>query len=191
MGCHVRSYRETGTEGFGSHPCGGLFASHHIGTTDKLNMELKKRNYEILGFVFIPAGLILQYVFNLNSFALLLIILGMICFVVDFFFEEKKDSEKELKEEIEKLRDEIKYRENDLPKRSDDELYGQAREEILRAGKASTSYLQRKLHVGYAQAARLMDMLEGRGVIGAPDGLRPRDVIIDKSKEQNATGQNK
>ena len=65
----------------------------------------------------------------------------------------------------------------------DDDLYEQAREEIIHAGKASTSYLQRKLRIGYARAARLMDMLEERGVIGAPDGSRPRDVITDKPNE--------
>ena len=42
---------------------------------------------------------------------------------------------------------------------------------------ASTSYLQRKLGIGYARAARLMDLLEERGVIGAADGAKPRGVI--------------
>ena len=59
----------------------------------------------------------------------------------------------------------------------DDELYEDARQIIIEAGKASTSYLQRKLKVGYARAARLMDMLEERGVIGAADGAKPREVI--------------
>ncbi len=59
----------------------------------------------------------------------------------------------------------------------DDELYEEARQIIMEAGKASTSYLQRKLKVGYARAARLMDMLEERGVIGAADGAKPRDVL--------------
>ena len=71
--------------------------------------------------------------------------------------------------------------ENDLG--DDDDLYEQAREEIIHAGKASTSYLQRKLRIGYARAARLMDMLEERGVIGAADGSRARDVITDKPDE--------
>jgi S-DNA-T family DNA segregation ATPase FtsK/SpoIIIE len=65
----------------------------------------------------------------------------------------------------------------------DDDLYEQAREEIIHAGKASTSYLQRKLRIGYARAARLMDMMEERGVIGAADGSRARDVIADKPDE--------
>ncbi|MFA6536679.1 MAG: DNA translocase FtsK 4TM domain-containing protein [Candidatus Paceibacterota bacterium] len=65
----------------------------------------------------------------------------------------------------------------------DDELYEQAREEVLHAGKASTSYIQRKLRVGYARAARLMDILEERGVIGPADGAKPREVLIGKSEE--------
>jgi len=59
----------------------------------------------------------------------------------------------------------------------DDELYNQAKEEVLKAGKASTSYIQRKLRVGYARAARLVDLLEQRGVIGPGDGAKPREVI--------------
>lgn len=58
-----------------------------------------------------------------------------------------------------------------------DELYGDAKRTVIEAGKASTSYLQRKLGVGYARAARLMDMLEERGVIGPADGAKPRDIV--------------
>ncbi len=59
----------------------------------------------------------------------------------------------------------------------EDDLYSSAKQTIMEAGKASTSYLQRKLGIGYARAARLMDMLEERGVIGAADGARPREVL--------------
>ncbi len=59
----------------------------------------------------------------------------------------------------------------------DDELYPEAKKTVIEAGKASTSYLQRKLGVGYARAARLMDILEERGVIGPADGAKPRDVV--------------
>jgi S-DNA-T family DNA segregation ATPase FtsK/SpoIIIE len=62
----------------------------------------------------------------------------------------------------------------------DDELYEQAKEEVINAGKASTSYIQRKLRVGYARAARLMDILEQRGVIGPGDGAKPREILIGK-----------
>lgn len=59
----------------------------------------------------------------------------------------------------------------------DDGLYEQAREIVLEAGKASTSYIQRKLRVGYSRAARLIDLLEKRGVVGPADGSKPREVI--------------
>jgi S-DNA-T family DNA segregation ATPase FtsK/SpoIIIE len=59
----------------------------------------------------------------------------------------------------------------------DDELYEEAKRFVTEAGKASTSYIQRKLRVGYSRAARLMDLLEERGVIGASDGARPREII--------------
>jgi DNA segregation ATPase FtsK/SpoIIIE-like protein len=59
----------------------------------------------------------------------------------------------------------------------DDELYEDAKEAVQEAGKASTSYIQRKLRVGYSRAARLMDMLEEKGVIGPANGAEPRKVI--------------
>ena len=59
----------------------------------------------------------------------------------------------------------------------DDDMYQAARAAVLEAGKASTSYLQRKLRVGYARAARLVDMLEERGVIGPGDGAKPREIL--------------
>jgi S-DNA-T family DNA segregation ATPase FtsK/SpoIIIE len=59
----------------------------------------------------------------------------------------------------------------------DDEMYEEARACVVEAGKASTSYLQRKLKLGYARAARLMDKLEERGVIGPGEGAKPREVL--------------
>ncbi|MFZ2303719.1 MAG: DNA translocase FtsK 4TM domain-containing protein [Minisyncoccia bacterium] len=59
----------------------------------------------------------------------------------------------------------------------DDDLYEDARAIVIEARKASTSYLQRRLKVGYSRAARLIDMLEERGVIGPGDGAKAREVI--------------
>jgi DNA segregation ATPase FtsK/SpoIIIE, S-DNA-T family len=59
----------------------------------------------------------------------------------------------------------------------DDDLYEDARLAVIEAGKASTSYLQRRLRVGYSRAARLIDILEERGVIGPADGAKPRQVL--------------
>lgn len=58
----------------------------------------------------------------------------------------------------------------------DDDLYEAAKEEVTRAGKASASLLQRRLRVGYARAARLLDILEEQGIIGPGDGAKPREV---------------
>ena len=59
----------------------------------------------------------------------------------------------------------------------DDELYEDAKEVVLSAGKASASLLQRRLRIGYARAARLLDFLEEQGVIGPADGAKPREIL--------------
>lgn len=61
----------------------------------------------------------------------------------------------------------------------DDDLYDEAKAVVLLAGKASTSYIQRKLRIGYARSARLMDILEARGIVGPAVGSAPRKVISD------------
>ena len=60
----------------------------------------------------------------------------------------------------------------------EDELLPQAKEAIMQAGKASASLLQRRLRVGYARAARLLDILEAQGMIGPGEGAKPREVLI-------------
>lgn len=67
----------------------------------------------------------------------------------------------------------------------DDPLYEDAKELVIQAGKASASYLQRRLQVGYARAARLLDMLEEQGIIGPIDGAKPREVFIKKEQDEN------
>jgi S-DNA-T family DNA segregation ATPase FtsK/SpoIIIE len=66
---------------------------------------------------------------------------------------------------------------NDFDDDIDDSLYEDARVTVEEAGRASTSYLQRKLKIGYSRAARLMDVLEERGIIGPADGSKPREVL--------------
>lgn len=60
----------------------------------------------------------------------------------------------------------------------DDELFEAAKEVIFQAKKASASLLQRRLRVGYARAARLLDILEEKGFIGPGDGAKPREVYM-------------
>ncbi|MBI4652903.1 DNA translocase FtsK 4TM domain-containing protein [Candidatus Kuenenbacteria bacterium] len=60
----------------------------------------------------------------------------------------------------------------------DDELLSQAKEVILKYKRASASLLQRRLRIGYARAARLLDLLEEQGVIGPVDGAKPREIYV-------------
>ncbi len=59
----------------------------------------------------------------------------------------------------------------------DDDQYQEAVRVVLEMGRASTSALQRRLRVGYGRAARLLDVMEKDGIIGPPDGPRPREVL--------------
>jgi len=61
----------------------------------------------------------------------------------------------------------------------DDELFDQAVDIVVRAGKASTSMLQRRLSIGYSRAARLLDRMEEKKIIGSPRGTKAR-VVLDK-----------
>ncbi len=65
----------------------------------------------------------------------------------------------------------------------DDEMMEAAIEVIRQTRRASTSSLQRRLRIGYTRAARLMDQLEERGVIGPPQGSDPREILIDLDGE--------
>jgi len=66
----------------------------------------------------------------------------------------------------------------------EDELYSDAYDVVVKAKKASASLLQRKLRIGYARAARLLDILEEKGIVGPVNGAKPREVFI-KEEEEN------
>ena len=70
----------------------------------------------------------------------------------------------------------------------DDPLLQEATEEVRRAGKASASLLQRRLRIGYARAARLLDILEAQGVIGPGEGAKPREVFGVSDSERAEYG---
>ena len=58
-----------------------------------------------------------------------------------------------------------------------DPLYDQALEIVVQAGKASASYIQRKLKIGYNRAARLVEEMEARGIVGPQNGSKAREII--------------
>lgn len=74
---------------------------------------------------------------------------------------------------------------------SDEPLFDQARETVVLAKKASASLLQRRLRIGYARAARLLDILEERGVVGPADGAKPREVLVKAEVPSAADGPEK
>ncbi|MEN9582375.1 MAG: cell division protein ftsK, segregation ATPase FtsK/SpoIIIE, family [Candidatus Parcubacteria bacterium] len=86
--------------------------------------------------------------------------------------------------EVKEAKDQIANTLKGLPDdRTEDELYEEAYDAVVEIGKASTSYLQRALGLGYARAARLMDTLEEKGVIGPGKGIKPRKVLIKPVNE--------
>ncbi len=64
----------------------------------------------------------------------------------------------------------------------EDELYEEAKRVVIEAGKASSSLLQRRLRVGYARAARLIDMLEEQGIVGRGEGSKPREILAGREE---------
>jgi len=70
-----------------------------------------------------------------------------------------------------------------------DELYPEAYKLVVNSGKASASFLQRRLRVGYARAARLLDLLEERGVIGPGEGAKPREVLVKPSNPSESASE--
>ena len=67
----------------------------------------------------------------------------------------------------------------------EDSLYEEAKKLIIESRKASASFLQRRLKVGYARAARLLDILEERGIVGPADGAKPREIYHQSEEDQD------
>jgi len=85
---------------------------------------------------------------------------------------------KETRNEIFEKNDHAKSFEDGDVEGINDDLYEQAEEIVVAAGKASTSFIQRKLGIGYSRAAKLMETLEEQKVIGPSNGSIARDVLI-------------
>ena len=61
----------------------------------------------------------------------------------------------------------------------DEELYAQALDVLKSSKRASTSMLQRRLRIGYNRAARIMELMEEKGVVGPENGSSPREILVD------------
>jgi S-DNA-T family DNA segregation ATPase FtsK/SpoIIIE len=96
--------------------------------------------------------------------------------VVDFL---KEKAEPEYEEKILEKIPSVPEEETDFSALKEDELLPEARETVLRYKKASASLLQRRLRIGYARAARLLDLLEEQGIISPVDGAKPREILVD------------
>lgn len=83
-------------------------------------------------------------------------------------------------EVLNKIENQAESSQSDNPE--DDELLYQAIETVLDFGQASTSFIQRKLKVGYSRAARLMDQMESWGIVSCADGSKPRRIMVSKDE---------
>lgn len=112
------------------------------------------------------------------------------CFISDQEVNNIIEYVKSQVEEVEYSGDVIKTIENDnlSPKQSkgdeDDELMGEAIECVINAGQASVSMLQRRFRIGYNRAARIVDAMEERGIVGPQDGSKPRQVLLTEDEFQ-------
>lgn len=67
-----------------------------------------------------------------------------------------------------------------------DALLNEAKDVVINTGKASASLLQRRLSIGYARAARIIDLLENAGVVGPANGSKPREILIDQNQYEES-----
>ncbi|MBQ9832353.1 MAG: hypothetical protein IJO48_01330, partial [Clostridia bacterium] len=72
--------------------------------------------------------------------------------------------------------------------KQEDELLGEAVKIVLDSGQASISMIQRRLRVGYARAARLIDIMEQKKIVSGFDGSKPRKLLIDHSDYERMFG---
>ncbi|ARJ40084.1 cell division protein FtsK [Sporosarcina ureae] len=94
--------------------------------------------------------------------------------VVNFVIEQQKAQYQEemIPTEVEVL----------APHEETDDLYDEAVQMVVEMQTASVSMIQRRFRVGYARAARIVDQMEARGVVGPPEGSKPRQVLLNKSE---------
>ena len=150
----------------------------------------------------------IEFVFTnyLHYILLILAIFATLC-IIGYTIQKREQNDIKQKENLEKLntnkqnRNSNKHKQNNRDKECEDRneytnsskiihAYDSGEDEdpllqdaisiVVGSGQASTSMLQRRLKLGYARAARVMDQMEERGIIGSSDGSKPRRVLISK-----------
>lgn len=102
--------------------------------------------------------------------------------VVDYIREQNIEIKTGKQNEI------IREIENQATSEEVDEYLEQVIETVINDGQASVSYIQRKFKVGYSRAARIMDQLEERGIVGGHEGSKPRKVLVSKDELDEMRG---
>ncbi len=106
--------------------------------------------------------------------------------VTDWLAEQAKVVQEPQSQLLQSLKDSLEQQQQagenggDLFFGDDDPLFEDVKRIVLETQKASASFLQRRLRIGYSRAARLIDMLEDKGIVGPADGAKPREVYGDK-----------
>lgn len=113
--------------------------------------------------------------------------------VTDWLDEQAKMVDEPQSELIANLKDTLERQEESEEKGGGDVFFGdsdplfdEVKSIVIETQKASASFLQRRLRIGYSRAARLIDMLEDQGIVGPADGAKPREVYGEQSKAQMA-----
>ena len=106
--------------------------------------------------------------------------------VSDFIIEQDKNVQEPQSVLVQNLKDaltgpDLKDSGGEIFFGDEDPLFNEVKKIVLETKKASASFLQRRLRIGYSRAARLIDMLEERGLVGPADGAKPREVYANKA----------
>lgn len=104
---------------------------------------------------------------------------------VSEYLKSQKEGEVEYNEEVTaSKKSKLGFDSESEDSESEDDRFDEAVEVVRSAGKASASLLQRRMSVGYARAARLLDLMEDKGIIGPGEGAKPREVYADNTISQ-------
>jgi len=110
----------------------------------------------------------------------------VVTFLKENYFESEEDQDtfemNTMKDSIVNLDGEEKEEEEEI-----DELFQDAVSVIINNNQASISILQRKLRIGYTRAARLIDLMEDKGIVGPYDGRNPRKIMLSKNLQGTTT----